>query len=83
MRITSFGATGLLGKALRREWREDEFTGFGSSDGDIRNDKEVAGLVRHSRPDWIILAAAYTDVGRTAAFPQHRLRLRWNENDSL
>jgi len=62
MRITIFGATGLLGKALMREWREDEVTGFGSSDGDIRNDKEVAGLVRHSRPDWIILAAAYTDV---------------------
>ena len=62
MRITIFGATGLLGKALMRECREDEVTGFGSADVDIRNDKEVASLVGQSRPDWIILAAAYTDV---------------------
>ena len=62
MRITIFGATGLLGKALAQECREDEVTGFGSADGDIRNDKEVSGLVGHSRPDWIILAAAYTNV---------------------
>ncbi|MGA8313449.1 MAG: dTDP-4-dehydrorhamnose reductase [Terriglobales bacterium] len=62
MRITIFGATGLLGKALMREWKEDEIAGFSSADGDIRNDKQVSGLVGHSRPDWIILAAAYTDV---------------------
>jgi dTDP-4-dehydrorhamnose reductase len=62
MRITIFGATGLLGKALAQEWIEDEVTGFGSADGDIRNNKEVSGLVGQSRPDWIILAAAYTNV---------------------
>jgi len=62
MRITIFGATGLLGKALMQEWKEDEVTGFGSADGDICNEKEVASLVRRSRPDWIILAAAYTNV---------------------
>ena len=62
MRITIFGATGLLGKALARKWREDEVTGFSSADGDIRKDKEVSALVGHSRPDWIILAAAYTNV---------------------
>jgi dTDP-4-dehydrorhamnose reductase len=64
MRITIFGATGLLGKALMREWkeREDEVTGFCSADGDIRDEKQVLRLVQLSRPDWIILAAAYTDV---------------------
>jgi dTDP-4-dehydrorhamnose reductase len=62
MRITIFGATGLLGKALMREWREDEVTGLGSGDGDIRDEKRVLELVERSRPDWIILAAAYTDV---------------------
>src|ERR1700675_2531890 len=62
MRITIFGATGLLGKALMREWAEDEVTGFGSADGDIRDEKQVLDLVDRSRPDWIILAAAYTDV---------------------
>ena len=62
MRITIFGATGLLGKALMREWEEDEVTGLGSRDGDIRNQKRVLELVERSRPDWIVLAAAYTDV---------------------
>jgi dTDP-4-dehydrorhamnose reductase len=62
MRITIFGATGLLGKALMRECREDEVSGFGSRDGDIRDQKQVSELVERSRPDWIILAAAYTDV---------------------
>ena len=62
MRVTIFGATGLLGKALMREWKEDEVTGFGSADGDIRDAEQVLRLVRRSRPDSIILAAAYTDV---------------------
>jgi dTDP-4-dehydrorhamnose reductase len=62
MRITIFGATGLLGKALMSEWTEDEVTGFGSKDGDIRDSQVVLQLVQRSRPDWIILAAAYTDV---------------------
>ncbi len=62
MRITIFGATGLLGKALMLEWKEDDVTGYGSSEGDIRDEKRVLELVESSRPDWIILAAAYTDV---------------------
>ena len=62
MRITIFGATGLLGRALLSEWKGDEVTGFGSADGDIRDEKQVLSLVERTRPDWIVLAAAYTDV---------------------
>jgi dTDP-4-dehydrorhamnose reductase len=62
MRITIFGATGLLGRALMRESAGDDVAGFGSRDGDIRNPKQVRDLVKRSRPEWIILAAAYTDV---------------------
>lgn len=62
MRITIFGATGLLGKALLRELPEDDVTGFGSADGDIRDPQKVSDLLQSSSPDWIILAAAYTDV---------------------
>jgi dTDP-4-dehydrorhamnose reductase len=62
MRITIFGATGLLGKALIREWGDDEVTGLGSADGDMRDEEQVLHLVQRSRPDWIVLAAAYTDV---------------------
>jgi dTDP-4-dehydrorhamnose reductase len=52
----------LLGKALMREWGEDEVTGLGSKDVDIRDEKQVLNLVGRARPDWIVLAAAYTDV---------------------
>jgi len=62
MRVTVFGATGLLGKALMREWRGDEVAGVGSSDADIRDQKQVSDLVQRTQPDWIVLAAAYTDV---------------------
>jgi dTDP-4-dehydrorhamnose reductase len=62
MRVTIFGGTSLLGKALMREWKEDEVTGFGSADGDIRDEEQVLHLVQRTRPDWILLAAAYTDV---------------------
>jgi dTDP-4-dehydrorhamnose reductase len=62
MRVTIFGATGLLGKALMQEWREDAVAGFGSDDADIRDADRVGRVVRETHPDWIVLAAAYTDV---------------------
>jgi dTDP-4-dehydrorhamnose reductase len=62
MRVTIMGATGLLGKALTREWPGDEITALGSRDVDIRVESQVERIVREQKPDWIVLAAAYTDV---------------------
>ena len=62
MRILIFGATGLLGKALMREWTEDDVTGLGSHHVDIRSQPQVQSTIVASRPAWIVLAAAYTDV---------------------
>jgi dTDP-4-dehydrorhamnose reductase len=62
MRVTIFGATGLLGKALTHEWTGDDITALGSKDADIRDPKQVSEIIQRSRPDWIVLAAAYTDV---------------------
>ena len=62
MRVTIFGASGLLGKALIHEWRGDVVTGLSSGDADIRDGKRIEMLVREQTPDWIVLAAAYTDV---------------------
>ena len=62
MRVLILGATGLLGKALVREWSEDEVLAMGSQDVDIRYAARVQQLVRNSRPEWVVLAAAYTDV---------------------
>jgi len=62
MQVTVFGATGLLGNALVREWTGDIVTGLGSKDTDVRDANGVERIVRKTRPDWIVLAAAYTDV---------------------
>jgi dTDP-4-dehydrorhamnose reductase len=62
MRVMIVGATGLLGKALMREWKGDELQGLSSSDVDIRNADQLSAAVKKNRPDWIVLAAAYTDV---------------------
>lgn len=62
MQVTIFGASGLLGKALRRAWHDDEVTGLSSREVDIRDASKVRAVVERTRPHWIILAAAYTDV---------------------
>ncbi|MBZ5704159.1 MAG: dTDP-4-dehydrorhamnose reductase [Acidobacteriia bacterium] len=62
MRVTIFGATGLLGKALMRAWDGDEVVGLGSKDADIRDSQRMMDVAQRTRPDWIVLAAAYTDV---------------------
>jgi dTDP-4-dehydrorhamnose reductase len=62
MKVIVIGATGLLGNALMREWTGDEVVGLGSNDLDIRNAFAVGEVVKKSKPDWIVLAAAYTDV---------------------
>ena len=62
MRITIFGTTGLLGKALVEEWNGDEVSAPASRDADIRDPARVLRAVESTRPNWIVLAAAYTDV---------------------
>ncbi|HTT24512.1 MAG TPA: dTDP-4-dehydrorhamnose reductase [Candidatus Sulfotelmatobacter sp.] len=62
MKVLIFGGTGLLGKALVREWRSDSVTALGSRDVDIRDIAQVQRIVGDAHPDWIVLAAAYTDV---------------------
>lgn len=62
MRALVFGASGLLGKALMPQWSGDEVTGLSSRDADIRDADRVRELVQRGCPDWIVLAAAYTDV---------------------
>ena len=62
MRVLLFGSSGLLGKALMREWDEDTVTGLGSRDADIRDAERIRKVTHEARPDWIVLSAAYTDV---------------------
>jgi len=62
MRVTLFGATGLLGQELVRALGGAQLTALSSRDADLRDAARVSEVVSESRPDWIILAAAYTDV---------------------
>jgi dTDP-4-dehydrorhamnose reductase len=70
MRVTIFGASGLLGKALMREWHGDEVTGLTSSDADIRDANRLDEVLRTTRPQWVVLSAAYTDVDGCESNPE-------------
>jgi len=70
MRITIFGASGLLGKTLMREWSKDAVTGLRSHDADIRDPNRVLQVVQETNPEWIVLAAAYTDVDGCEGNPE-------------
>jgi dTDP-4-dehydrorhamnose reductase len=69
MKVLIFGASGLLGKALMREWTEDEIVGLDSRDVDIRDVDRVQEMVEKAGPDWIVLAAAYTNVDDCESHP--------------
>src|SRR5882724_2265577 len=62
MRVTVFGASGLLGQALVQELSGEQLTALSSADADLRDPARIQEVIRDSRPEWIILAAAYTDV---------------------
>jgi dTDP-4-dehydrorhamnose reductase len=62
MRVTVFGGSGLLGQALVQELKGEQLTALSTKDADLRDRSRVQSAIRDSRPDWIILAAAYTDV---------------------
>jgi dTDP-4-dehydrorhamnose reductase len=62
MRVTLFGASGLLGQDLVQELKAEQLTTLSSKDADLRDRARVREVIRDSRPDWILLSAAYTDV---------------------
>ncbi len=62
MRVLVIGATGLLGGALLEGWDVDQVIGAGSRDADVRNPGELQRLFERHRPEWTVLAAAYSDV---------------------
>jgi len=62
MRVLVLGASGMLGTDLLNEWQSDELIPAGSAEADLRDFSQISSLVQKTLPDWIILAAAYTDV---------------------
>lgn len=70
MKVAIFGASGLLGKALSREWSGDEVVGLSSGDADIRDAEKVQIVLNKIRPAWVVLAAAYADVDGCESNPE-------------
>jgi dTDP-4-dehydrorhamnose reductase len=64
MRVTVFGASGLLGHDLVQQLssEHDQLTALSIEDVDLRDHARVRDVIRESRPEWILLLAAYTDV---------------------
>ena len=62
MRVTLFGASGLLGKDLVQELKTEQLMALSSKDADLRDRQRVRDAIHRSSPDWILLCAAYTDV---------------------
>jgi dTDP-4-dehydrorhamnose reductase len=70
MKAMVLGASGLLGKVLMREWMRDEVVGLASRDVDIRDADKVHEVLHKARPEWIVLAAAYTNVDDCESHPE-------------
>jgi dTDP-4-dehydrorhamnose reductase len=62
MRVVVFGASGLLGQDLVRELGGALLIALSSKDADLRDRARIREVILDSRPDWIVLSAAYTDV---------------------
>jgi len=62
MRILIIGSSGMLGSDLVEHWTDDEVIPATSGDVDIRDMGLVRQFITQARPDWVVLAAAYTDV---------------------
>jgi len=62
MRVLIFGATGMLGQDLLPEFIGHDVTALGSRDADLANAAQVWEVVQRTRPEWIVLSAAYTNV---------------------
>ncbi len=63
MRVLIIGGTGLLGTELKQVWQDDDqVLCVGYPDIDIRDSQATCRLVGDFAPEWIVLAAAYTDV---------------------
>lgn len=73
MRVTLFGATGLLGQDLVHALHGEQRTPLSSKDADLRDRVRVNRIVKDSQPDWIILSAAYTGVDGCESNRDHAL----------
>jgi dTDP-4-dehydrorhamnose reductase len=83
MRVLLIGANGMLGKDIVQEWKDDELIPATSRDADIRNREEVERLIAATRPEWIVLTAAYTDVDGSERDPDAAFAVNAKGTDNV
>ena len=74
MRVTLFGASGLLGQELVQELSGEQLTALSSKDADLRDRARVRDVIRDSRPDWILLVRCLHRRGWLRVQPRPGLR---------
>jgi len=67
MKVVITGATGMLGPALAKTFSKHSLTLLASRDLDVTSLQNVRRVITDLKPDWIIHAAAYTQVDAAEA----------------
>ncbi len=70
MKAAIIGAAGLLGRYLVREWSGNDLVSLTRDQLDIRDSQQTNNILSQVRPDWIVLAAAFTDVDACETNPE-------------
>jgi len=70
VKVAVIGGTGLLGEGIAAQWQEDELVLAGSRDVDIRERQQIENFLTRHRPEWVVLAAAFTDVDGCERAPE-------------
>jgi dTDP-4-dehydrorhamnose reductase len=70
MRILIIGSSGMLGSDIVEQWTDDEVIAAISGEVDIRDIGRLRVFITQANPDWIVLAAAYTDVDGSERNPE-------------
>jgi len=70
MRILIIGSSGMLGSDIVEQWTDDEVIPATSGDVDIRDIGQLRQFIAHANPEWVVLAAAYTDVDGSERNPE-------------